>query len=188
MTFNASSITDLLGPMPRRQIARADGGARQWPGQSPAQVLARPLQSRAHGLNAQLAGRRNLLIAQTGGLSQQKDIPIEVLQRFECLSNRHAEFLHGRRRRVAEVDRCRLVPVVAPMVQGEVAGNAKHPGAAAGSVGVRRPGPRDPQEHLLRQVVGRFRPADHAAEIAEDAVSVLREEDVRFSHARRSAR
>jgi len=160
------------------------------PGQGAAQFLSRPLEPGAHGFDGQFAGRRNLVVAQTGGLAQQEDVAVKVLQRLERLANRGAELLHGRRRRrrVAEVDRLRLVPRVAYMIQGEVAGNAKHPGAAAGRVGVRRPGPRDPQEHLLREVVGGLRPADHTAEIAENALSMLREEDVRFSHGEGSAR
>jgi hypothetical protein len=36
--------------------------------------------------------------------------------------------------------------------------------------------------------VGGFRPADNAAEIAKNALSMLREEDVRFSQGEGSAR
>src|SRR6185436_4094250 len=70
----------------------------------------------------------------------------------------------------------RLPSYIAQMIQREVPGNPKHPGAALHRSIRPRWRTGDAEEHLLRQVAGGLGMTDHAAQIPEDPVPMFEKE------------
>jgi hypothetical protein len=65
-----------------------------------------------------------------------------------------------------------MTMAVAQVVEHQVARDLKDPRAVPGGVRLRDLGTRHAQEHFLRQVLGSLRPADHAAQVPEYALSM----------------
>ena len=143
--------------------------------------MARPVKARTHAVDAELAGDRDLVVAQAAGLPHQEHIAIERGQPVERLAQRGRKLLDGRPRRVEQFDRHAAAAIVADVIQREIPGDAEDPGAASGIVGVGNRTARDAQKHFLRQLA-RFAVPDDAAEVAEDAVAVRREQEVCVCH------
>ena len=79
---------------------------------------------------------------------------------------------------VDEFDQMRPAAGVAPVIERQVARDAKDPGPQCVRRDVRHRPARNPEEHLLRQV-RRLALADNPAQIAEHAIAMGREEHLR---------
>ena len=147
------------------------------PFQRCAQLQPRAMQPRSHGIGSQLARRGNLVVGQAAGLAHQEHVAVERRQPVERLGQRRGQFLRRRRRPLVELDGDAATPVVADVIQRQVARDAEDPRAARARFRRRQRTARDAQKDFLRQLAG-VSLADDAAQVTEDAVAMRREQDV----------
>jgi hypothetical protein len=113
----------------------------------------------------------------TARLAQQEDVAIERREAIQRLGQRRGQLLRRGGRPLIEFDGQAAPPIVADVVQRQVAGDAEDPRAAGARFGRRQRTARDAEEDLLRQLAG-VSLADDAAQVAEDPVAVRGEKDV----------
>jgi hypothetical protein len=138
------------------------------------------MQTRPHRVIGDLAGSRYLVIAQPAGLTHEEHVSIQRRKTFECLAKRGAELLRGWRRSIHQLDNG-PASMVSNMVEGEVPRNSEDPSTARCTPIARDRTACDPQKNFLRELA-RLAISDDPAQVAENSVSMRREQDVGVCH------
>jgi hypothetical protein len=147
-----------------------------------AELLPGAMKSRPNGIGRQLTGKRDLVVAQTAEFAHQEHITIDGAQAIECFTECDGQRLCGRQRWIgSHLNRLTPSSIVSHMVECEIPGDAKEPGAPAAFIRVRHSCTSHPEEYLLGQLARVFA-SDDAAEVTKDAFAMRGEEDVSVGH------